>query len=362
MNKTVLKSFIGILILLLTACYRSGYRKADGKMYYYTSDFERGEHEYEVEGADLSTFEVDAEHGDYARDKNHIYIWGNVIEADTNSFRIIKSEGYFSTDRYHVFHGSKILQDADPLTFQIVDEKHGFVKDAGHVYLHSQLVDVADAATFVFLKEADDKRMYISYMKDIHHVYYWYDRDLPTVMDVADPGTFQLLEGAYTKDANHVYCNGEQMPGVDIETFAMAGTDYARDANRAYYFDEALEGIEDPATFRLLYTNGLHDWCRDRKAYYFERKKISGIDYNSFEILNEGKAGYAKDKNNVYYCGYSRRADVYPSGKILYVGKVKGADPETFELAGKYKSAGKDKYGYYDEERKTPKHQIRGLR
>jgi hypothetical protein len=40
---------------------------------------------------------------------------------------------------------------------------------------------------------------------------------------------------------------------------------------------------------------------------------------------------------------------------------VEGADPETFELVGKYKNIGKDKNGYYDDERKTPKNKIRRL-
>jgi hypothetical protein len=355
-NKTVLKLVICILTAIFTSCDRSGYKKIDGKMYHYTWNYQTGDHKREVKGADLATFKVNKEYGDYATDKNHIYFFGNVIDADINTFKIIKSKGSFATDKRHVFHGSQILQDADPLTFQIVDENRSYVRDATHVYLHSKLLEGADPATFRFLDEKDE---FYSYMKDVNHVYSRYNYELITVIEGAEIGTFQLLGNGYTKDANHVYYDAKQIPEVDIKTFVFDGKNYTRDSSNIYYHDRVLEDI-DRATFRLLYpdSDDLDGWCCDKKAYYFKGEKITGIDYDTFEIFNEGDSGYAKDKYYVYYCGDSRRDD---DKFALYVGKVEGADPETFELVGKYKHIGKDKYGYYIHEKNTPKHRIHGL-
>ncbi|MDR3286462.1 MAG: DKNYY domain-containing protein, partial [Prevotellaceae bacterium] len=96
-NKTVLKLFICILTAIFTSCNKSGYKKIDGKMYYYTWNYQSGDHKREVKDADLATFTVNKEHNEYASDKNHIYVWGNVIETDASTFKIIKSKGFYAT-------------------------------------------------------------------------------------------------------------------------------------------------------------------------------------------------------------------------------------------------------------------------
>ena len=65
----------------------------------------------------------------------------------------------------------------------------------------------------------------------------------------ADPATFQILEGPFSKDKNYVYVTGEIFEKADVKTFQTLGDyGYAKDKRYVYRYNKILEG-EKPADF-----------------------------------------------------------------------------------------------------------------
>ena len=70
------------------------------------------------------------------------------------------------------------------------------------------------------------------------------------------------------------------------------GRGYAKDKNNIYYEDKKLSGA-DINTFEVK-----EDIVKDKNSIYSNGKKLEGVDIQSFRKLNEY---YAIDKNNIYY-------------------------------------------------------------
>jgi hypothetical protein len=102
----------------------------------------------------------------YARDHQHVYRWGVVIEnADPQSFEVLGYTGcnnfegeYYTRDIQHVYFSGEAIPGADPATFQMLGGC-GYAKDAKRAYFESRVVSGADLMTFQILdnSQARDK-------------------------------------------------------------------------------------------------------------------------------------------------------------------------------------------------------------
>ena len=186
-------------------------------------------------------------------------------------------------------------------------------------------------------------------------------------VQVAHPGTFKPLKGAFARDAQSGYYRGYAIDGSDGPTFEVIDDYYARDRQRVYFCDTyrkgqeyytmkhnrviALEGV-DPASFKLLKER----YARDNSRLYFEGVQVPVKDLNSFEILENnfqrdhvtgyyrrmpiaGSDGstftvintfYTKDKASVFYSAYDADASTQPHRTV----RVAGASPESFVTRG----------------------------
>ena len=85
---------------------------------------------------------------------------------------------------------------------------------------------------------------------------------------------------------------GKKIEGADPFTFQIFGGDYSKDENNVYYYGGVLDGI-DPLLFNYLGGR----YSRDDKNIYHKDHIMEDIDFDTFEVLNNE---YAKDKNAVY--------------------------------------------------------------
>ena len=183
------------------------------------------------------------------------------------------------------------------------------------------------------------------YIKTNNEVYYKYaeGKDFQFKVENVDLGTFKVLNDKYAKDVKNVYFSGNKsFEDVDAGTFEVLPADYSKDKNNVYSPEngwiQRVNGA-NPKTIKVLN----QFYLKDDKNVFFNDKKISGADANSFIALDK-ENGYAKDKNSVYYFGqkveganaktfevisdgeYSKDdKNVYASGEV-----IKGADPKTF--------------------------------
>jgi hypothetical protein len=110
---------------------------------------------------------------------------------------------------------------------------------------------------------------------------------------ILDKKTFTKLSAGYFKDKNKVV----------IQLF-FGGASMARNVNQA-----------DAKTFEVMKQ---YSYAKDKNNIYNRGGIISGVDRNSFEILDKA---YSKDKNNVYFTQIG--------GETV---KIKNADAGTFKI------------------------------
>lgn len=93
----------------------SGYYIRITKVYYYHG-FGLSE-PFEIQGADIASFEILDELEQYAKDKNHVYFQGVIIpEADTQTFSVLNENYNCAVDANHAYQRDNIIPNFDPTT------------------------------------------------------------------------------------------------------------------------------------------------------------------------------------------------------------------------------------------------------
>ncbi|WP_165251315.1 DKNYY domain-containing protein [Paludisphaera soli] len=129
----------------------TGYTKSGGEWSYVILNESVGREVRKVD-ADVATFRV-LEDPKYARDKNHVYRSGLVLEGfDGGSFEFLPGCNY-ARDRNHVYYRDSIVVDADRDTFRVLGFPYG--RDAKNVYCGSLRMNVERPADFRVLQEGD---------------------------------------------------------------------------------------------------------------------------------------------------------------------------------------------------------------
>lgn len=150
----------------------------------------------------------------------------------------------------------------------------------------------------------------------------------------SDGKTFQILTGAYQKDKNHVYYQNHIIRSADPSTFISPLIDSISHEPISFAKDKNdvyYCGKPLYVINRDSFTEYVvqgNVWGIDSEYCYCRDKQCRIQDYPSFQILRDGL--YAKDSICVYY-----EAEV-----------VEGADPSTFQVTTIFQA--KDKNHHYD--------------
>lgn len=161
----------GFALLTASGC-TTGYTEIDGEWCFVVINEAVGREVRKMD-ADKATFEILDVEG-YARDKNHVYRSGLVVEGlDGATFEFVSGEQYYK-DKDAVYLYGKTIPDADPATFKIISTP--YCRDAASVYCGNLKMNVEHPQNFTTRPGHDA-------VKDTRLKYYFKKQDL-----VADLG------------------------------------------------------------------------------------------------------------------------------------------------------------------------------
>jgi len=248
-----------------------GYLKDAERVYYYGRL---------LEGANGAYFEWlpfyqsvrDSDH-DYARDDQHIYLYGQKVAGDAKTAHEI-GYGYYS-DAKHIYFRGEILQGALPDAFVI----HGvFVISNGHIYYRTKPLAL-DVDTFQVLKHIDGGSIQScgqstyagSFVMDRHGIY---------ALHVT--GELTRLNGAETTNSNSptAYAYQERVRSKS----GGAGSTFYKDGHSIYFFDSVAKGsgnlenlLEgDTPTFDAYAVFNRAVVFRDKTGFYLSGRYLYG--------------------------------------------------------------------------------------
>lgn len=154
----------------------------------------------------------DSEHfelldGTFSRDSSQVFFLSWKVElAQASDFESLPEKGPFGRDREHVFHGRKMLPDADPASFSPLDYNHS--KDSQRAYWEATPLEGVDISTF----QSHDHL----WAHDKTSVYY-----RGKAVEGADGSTVEFLDGNYVKDSSSVFHTFKKVEGADAASFEV---------------------------------------------------------------------------------------------------------------------------------------------
>lgn len=172
-----------------------------------------------VVGSDGKSFELI--NNAYAKDKNHIYLYGNVNEiistpiilpCDIATFEAL--EYPYSKDKASVFYADKKLIGMDAATFELLGSSYSKSKEV--VYFTNLKIVGADVASFNIFKENEE------FIQDIE----------------------------YAKDKNSIFCADKKLSQANVSTFKVLGQNYGSDNQHVFYKTKIVKGAE-PNSFKV---------------------------------------------------------------------------------------------------------------
>ena len=214
--------------------------------------------------------------GGYFKDKNRFYWWDKILEdVSTASFSVLGDSGY-AKDSQHIYHGGNVLEAADPNTFRLIDGyEDWYATDSAHVFIRGFPVEELDPGSLVIVNQ--------NYAKDIDTVWLTLQFDPAGVIPDADPKTFEILpiegtqsgtfapiESEWSRDAAHVYFLNSLLADADPETFAALSGRFGKDIYHVYCMERLVPGA-DPATFVASTTDA---WSGRDKNHKYDCEKI----------------------------------------------------------------------------------------
>ena len=176
----------------------------------------------------------------------------------------------------------------------------GYTKKDGRVYLRSSNeasigikyteVENADYETFKIINH----NLNIDLAKDKKHVFKG-----ASILEKADPNTFEQVKEYYWKDKNLVYLlrfGGTEckIQNADPKTFTVIKAYlWSKDKNNVYYELDKLTDINPKAFIAID-----EDWGKDDSFYYYHNLRLDSLDYKTAEIVSPN---YIKDKRRVFF-------------------------------------------------------------
>ena len=349
----------------------------------YGHDGVRLVHRDQVFEGDARSFEVLGESGHvpFARDRERVYCYGNVLEgADAGSFAILgagleadRHGAWAQLERITVDRETLRVLDADyacdrerarfrgqplvgPLAGPFVVLGHGYASDGARVFCHGLVQDYGPEGLRVLGP---------SYAVAGGKVMYWNGE-----VAEADPATWQYLGYGFGKDARHVYFDGYVLEDADPATFVLEhhveGRGWARDAGHVWYREyqssdysdgESIELVEgggafigidetfarvgdrvlrcgrevadaDAATFRALGGG----WYADAGSLWFDDRRVPVADVESVRIRDGYAIAELDDVSTLRSLGHGYATD---ARRVLYAGfTLDGPDPRSARSLG----------------------------
>lgn len=307
---------------------------------------------------DSNSFEIIDE--SFAKDSNSVYYKRSyrdednnikhtietLEKADPNTFQIL-TEHYprILSDAHNIFflnyNGNyTILNQINSDAFEVVQEGGGILgKDDANYLLHS-----SNDSGYIVVTQTEFTELDTTYAKDSKYVYVdsGYGDVQYSILNEADPDTFEVLGNGYARDKNaayasHILYEGRdiiRLPEADVDTFEVLTRWIAKDKNAIYNNGIKYTALDvDVSSFQSY--EGSEDLYHDTDYVYVFRAnsgaRLDGIDPESLEIISEygSRAGiWWKDDNGVYIL-IMEEINEFLGQYLLSYGKL-NVDPTTF--------------------------------
>lgn len=233
----------------------------------------------------------------FTKNTDKVYFNNAPIEgSDPNTFEVLG--WYYSKDKNQVYWVEptcrceiSIVTEANPSTFVQVSSIHA--KDSRSVYIGGRVISDADPYTFVSFP-------LVGFSKDASHVYF--NGESAEERWNIDVATFTSIGNAYYKDKDSVYHFSVDWAGkflnLDASTFEVLGEDYGRDKGGVYFLDWKYDADQgghyemirmseaDPATFEIVEGQESYD-AQDKDHKYLNGKILGYIHYTEPIYINE---------------------------------------------------------------------------
>lgn len=235
-----------------------------------------------VEKADPSSFKYIREQNPYSatwgKDDGHYFLYNEAVDVDYESFRLLKNGmvadknfvykiGY-TEDESSIWSHRPILEKADVVSGEIQEINSIYMVMNHCVYCNNDEFIKISFDLISHIRTVDEECVIIN------ETLLAEGRKFP--YEAVDVSTYKRFLDSkpiiYSKDKNHIYCQGQVVTGADLETFEPLGGGYAKDQNQVYYFDSVVDGAS-PDTFNL-----------DKKTYQFMDGKTEYVNGKPFKI------------------------------------------------------------------------------
>jgi hypothetical protein len=252
----------------------------------------------------------------------HVKYQGRILEkADAASFEYL-GEGY-AKDSNIVFYKGLELEDADVKTLERISSWRSVFIDKNYIYFYGDVLPIGEKRQIIYFLDdgvggIDMGNNYIKY-KD--RIFFWDDGGGQAVSSMvfidANPDRFVSVDNKYCKwgkkdspydpcqrygkDDEKVFYDSYEIKGADPDTFQILNGLFTKDGYAVFYDTQKLEGI-NPETFQVL---GSGMYGKNENSVVYTDRDVVGADPKTFEILHEKYCrGYrnvlAKDKDNYY--------------------------------------------------------------
>jgi len=234
--------------------------------------------------------------------------------------------------------------NVDLQSFQLLNSSYG--KDDQQAYFQREAIPAGSIDLASFDVPASDCVSHIAIDKE--HVYKMAYKAKITIVEDAQPNSFECIDSYISRDADHIYYRFEKTE-IDADSFQKLHTYFSKDANQAYYYTydsfesfdadinslKALDGayifdknqiyfyagvrlksdiiklVSIPYTSQATLEVLDHNFLKADKSVYSRGQLIEAADSETFEAI---KHPYSKDAQHVFY----------------FTSIVEGADPTTF--------------------------------
>ncbi len=201
--------------------------------------------------------------------------------ADVATFRFFL--GGFGKDCKHGYRASSRIRGSDGPSFLALNL--AYATDGTGVWTMDSAVKDADASTFVVCDDGyrmltKDHRSPSGFAKDAARVYHYDHQGKPRWVRKADPASFvSLNDGTYGRDDSHIFCRAIVVLGADTATWRLLESDYSADHRRVYYDGRRLSGA-DAESFEIVCDDdrGLR-LAKDRQQYYWTGRIVDEADF-----------------------------------------------------------------------------------
>lgn len=174
---------------------------------------------------------------------------------------------YWGRDATRVYNCGSEMRDADRNSFRVLNEL--YAKDCRKAYTMMGPIAEADVATFEAIGPVlHPFNAENGYAKDCRGVYHTTLGGRTCILKGADPLTFIPRGNGYGSDATSVYFERRKVPGVDLQSWQFVRGPHSRSGKNAYVVGRRIRGADGRRLVSLPILELGGLWCRDDTGYY----------------------------------------------------------------------------------------------